>query len=161
MLVSCKVPPEFWDKFCATLAYLTNLTATSSLQGHTPFNGLAANHCCHICAKLAAAPHYDSIPLVSPFDGIHSPPQLQFIGSGRPDFVISHRVGGHDNLVLIVELKRASSWHNAGKQNAMRQLGVYMEEWQDLSNRNTIYGLCAIGLHWTVCRMEKNGQMNQ
>ena len=37
MLISCKAPPEFWDEFCATSAYLTNLTATSSLQGRTPF----------------------------------------------------------------------------------------------------------------------------
>lgn len=37
MLASCKAPPEFWDEFCATSAYLTNLTATPSLQNRTPF----------------------------------------------------------------------------------------------------------------------------
>ena len=37
MLLSCKAPAEFWDEFCATAAYLTNLTATTSLQGRTPF----------------------------------------------------------------------------------------------------------------------------
>ena len=37
MLLSCKGPAEFWDEFCATVAYLTNLMATTSLQGHTPF----------------------------------------------------------------------------------------------------------------------------
>jgi transposase InsO family protein len=37
MLLSCKAPAELWDEFCATSAYLTNLTASSSLQGRTPF----------------------------------------------------------------------------------------------------------------------------
>ena len=37
MLLSCKAPPSLWDEFCATSAYLTNLTASSSLQGRTPF----------------------------------------------------------------------------------------------------------------------------
>jgi len=37
MLMSCKAPPEFWDEFCATSAYLTNLTATTTLQNRTPF----------------------------------------------------------------------------------------------------------------------------
>ena len=37
MLRSCKAPANFWDEFCATSAYLTNLTASSSLQGRTPF----------------------------------------------------------------------------------------------------------------------------
>jgi len=37
MLLSCKAPANFWDEFCATSAYLTNLTASSSLQGRTPF----------------------------------------------------------------------------------------------------------------------------
>ena len=37
MLLSCKVPAEFWDEFSCTLAYLTNLTPSSSLQGRTPF----------------------------------------------------------------------------------------------------------------------------
>jgi len=37
MLISCKAPSNLWDEFCATSAYLTNLTPSSSLQGHTPF----------------------------------------------------------------------------------------------------------------------------
>ena len=37
MLLSCNAPPSLWDEFCATSAYLTNLTASSSLQGRTPF----------------------------------------------------------------------------------------------------------------------------
>ena len=37
ILVSCKAPPEFWDEFCTTSAYLTNLTAMMSLQNRTPF----------------------------------------------------------------------------------------------------------------------------
>ena len=37
MLLSCKALVKLWDKFCATSAYLTNLTTSSSLQGRTPF----------------------------------------------------------------------------------------------------------------------------
>jgi len=37
MLILCKAPSNLWDEFCATSAYLTNLTPSSSLQGHTPF----------------------------------------------------------------------------------------------------------------------------
>lgn len=37
MLLSCKAPTNLWDEFCATSAYLTNLTASSSLNGRTPF----------------------------------------------------------------------------------------------------------------------------
>lgn len=37
MLQSCKAPAELWDEFCATSAYLTNLTASSTLQGRTPY----------------------------------------------------------------------------------------------------------------------------
>ena len=37
MLILCKALSNLWDEFCTTLAYLTNLTPSSSLQGHTPF----------------------------------------------------------------------------------------------------------------------------
>jgi len=37
MLISGRAPSNLWDEFCAILAYLTNLTPSSSLQGHTPF----------------------------------------------------------------------------------------------------------------------------
>ena len=37
MLLSCTAPPTLWDEFCATSAYLTNLTSSSSLQGRTLF----------------------------------------------------------------------------------------------------------------------------
>jgi Reverse transcriptase (RNA-dependent DNA polymerase) len=37
MRLACDAPPNMWDEFCATAAYLTNLTATSSLNGKTPF----------------------------------------------------------------------------------------------------------------------------
>ena len=37
MILSCMAPTTLWDEFCATSAYLTNLTPSSSLQGHTPF----------------------------------------------------------------------------------------------------------------------------
>jgi len=37
MHLSCNAPASLWDKFCATSSYLTNLTSSSSLQNHTPF----------------------------------------------------------------------------------------------------------------------------
>ena len=37
MRLSCNAPPKLWDEFCATAAYLTNFTATSSLHGKTPY----------------------------------------------------------------------------------------------------------------------------
>jgi len=37
MCLSCNAPLSFWDKFCAMLAYLSNLTASSSLNGKTPY----------------------------------------------------------------------------------------------------------------------------
>ena len=37
MRLSCNAPPELWDEFCATSAYLTNFTASSSLNGKTPY----------------------------------------------------------------------------------------------------------------------------
>jgi transposase InsO family protein len=36
MRLACNAPLNLWDEFCATSAYLTNLTASSSLQGCTP-----------------------------------------------------------------------------------------------------------------------------
>ena len=37
MCLACNAPATLWDEFCATLAYLTNLTASSSIQGQMPF----------------------------------------------------------------------------------------------------------------------------
>ena len=37
MQLSCNAPTSFWDEFCATSAYLTNFTASSSLNGKTPY----------------------------------------------------------------------------------------------------------------------------
>jgi len=37
MWLSCNAPTSLWDKFCVTSAYLTNLTASSSLNGMTPY----------------------------------------------------------------------------------------------------------------------------
>jgi len=37
MRLACNAPTSLWDEFCATAAYLTSLTATSSLNGKTPF----------------------------------------------------------------------------------------------------------------------------
>jgi transposase InsO family protein len=33
----CEAPPSKWDEFCATAAFLTNLSATASLDGRTPY----------------------------------------------------------------------------------------------------------------------------
>jgi hypothetical protein len=37
MRLACNAPPSLWDKFCTTAAYLTNLTATPTLKGKTPY----------------------------------------------------------------------------------------------------------------------------
>ena len=37
MRLSCNAPALFWDKFCVTSTYLTNFTASSSLNGKTPY----------------------------------------------------------------------------------------------------------------------------
>jgi transposase InsO family protein len=37
MRLSCNAPAFFWDEFCATSAYLSNLTASSTLNGKTPY----------------------------------------------------------------------------------------------------------------------------
>jgi hypothetical protein len=36
MRLACNAPSELWDEFCATAAYLTNFTASSSNDGKTP-----------------------------------------------------------------------------------------------------------------------------
>ena len=35
--ISCNAPPDMWDKFCATAAYLHNLTGTSANNGKSPY----------------------------------------------------------------------------------------------------------------------------
>ena len=37
MRLACKAPPSMWDEFCATAAFLTNLTSSSALNGKTPY----------------------------------------------------------------------------------------------------------------------------
>ena len=37
MRLACNAPPNLWDEFCSTAAYLTNFTASSSIAGKTPF----------------------------------------------------------------------------------------------------------------------------
>jgi transposase InsO family protein len=37
MLSACKAPANLWDEFCATAAYLTNLTGASANNGKTPY----------------------------------------------------------------------------------------------------------------------------
>lgn len=37
MRIACEAPPSMWDEFCATAAFLTNLSASTSLNGRTPY----------------------------------------------------------------------------------------------------------------------------
>jgi hypothetical protein len=37
MQIACSAPPNLWDEFSATAAFLTNLTVSSSLHGRTPY----------------------------------------------------------------------------------------------------------------------------
>ena len=37
MRLACNAPQSMWDEFCATAAFLTNLSASSSLHGRTPY----------------------------------------------------------------------------------------------------------------------------
>jgi transposase InsO family protein len=37
MRLACDAPPNLWEEFCATAAYLTNLTASASIAGKTPY----------------------------------------------------------------------------------------------------------------------------
>ena len=37
MRLACNAPPNLWDEFCATAAYLTNFTASTSINGRTPY----------------------------------------------------------------------------------------------------------------------------
>ena len=37
MRLACNAPPDMWDEFCATAAYLTNFTGTTANDGKTPY----------------------------------------------------------------------------------------------------------------------------
>ena len=37
MRLACNAPPDMWDEFCATAAYLTNFTGTMANNGKTPY----------------------------------------------------------------------------------------------------------------------------
>lgn len=37
MRLVCNAPPNLWEEFCATAAYLTNLTASTSIDRRTPY----------------------------------------------------------------------------------------------------------------------------
>ena len=65
------------------------------------------------------------------------------------------RHGGHPYLdpVLILVIKRPSKWTAAGRQMVMDELADRIKRGFDHTQRNTIYGLGAIGLHWVVCKM--------
>ena len=80
-------------------------------------------------------------------------------GAGKPihKHVSVRRVGGLCDLLLIVEHKHQAKWNDAGKQEVLEDLTEYMEAQFDKTKYNTIYGLAGIGLHWMVCKMEKDG----
>jgi len=53
MHLVCNAPPSFWDKFCATAAYLTNFTPTPSLNHKTAYEAWfsrqpSLSHLCEI-----------------------------------------------------------------------------------------------------------------
>ena len=79
-------------------------------------------------------------------------------GGGKPNHkhVSVRRVGGFRDPLLIVEHKHQAKWNDAGKQEVLEDLTEYMEAQFDNTKHNTIYGLACIGLHWMVCKMEKD-----
>jgi len=59
MCLACNAPDFMWDEFCMTAAYLTTLTATSSLNRKTPFelwfgHPPSLSHLCEIGCKAFA-----------------------------------------------------------------------------------------------------------
>ena len=62
---------------------------------------------------------------------------------------------GHPGLnpILILVMKSPSKWTAAGRQTVMDELAGQIKRGFDHTQRNTIYGLGAIGLHWMVCKM--------
>jgi hypothetical protein len=80
-------------------------------------------------------------------------------GAGKPDrkHLFVRPVGGRHDLLLVVEHKHQAKWNDAGKQEVMEDLTEYMEAQVNKTKYNAIYGLAGIGLHWMVCKMEKDG----
>ena len=74
MISACKAPTNMWDEFCATAAYLTNLTGTTANNGKTPSelwygNKPSVSHLREIgCRAFALIPthnpkiHHRSVP---------------------------------------------------------------------------------------------------
>jgi len=77
-------------------------------------------------------------------------------GSGRKSFFVCH-AGDHRDPLLIVELKRPAKWNDAGKQEVLKDLTESIQAQFDETHYNTIHGFGGIGLHWMVCKMEKDG----
>jgi len=75
---------------------------------------------------------------------------------GRKSFFV-RRTGAYRGPHLIVELKRSAKWNDAGKQEVLEGLTKSIQAQFEKTPYNTIYGLGSIGLHWTVCKMEKDG----
>jgi len=76
--------------------------------------------------------------------------------SGRKSFFV-RRAGYDRDPLLIVELKRPAKWNDAGRQEVLKHLTESIQAQLHETRYNTIYGLGAIGLHWMVCKMEKDG----
>jgi len=73
---------------------------------------------------------------------------------GRKSFFV--RYAGYLDPLLIVELKRPAKWNDAGKQEVLEGLTKSIQAQLAETQYNTIYGIGAIGLHWMVCKMEKD-----
>ncbi|KAI0828009.1 hypothetical protein BC628DRAFT_131385 [Trametes gibbosa] len=78
---------------------------------------------------------------------------------GKPEYIVVRHGGGTRNTLLIVELKRTSKWHDAGKAAVYEDLVGYIEGRfeVDLTRYDRIFGLGGIGLRWRTCEMEKSG----
>jgi len=75
---------------------------------------------------------------------------------GRKSFFV-RRTGAYRGPHLIVELKRSAKWNDAGRKEVLEGLTKSIQTQFEKTPYNTIYGLGAIGLHWTVYKMEKDG----
>ena len=80
-------------------------------------------------------------------------------GVGKPNrkHFFVRPVGGFRDILLIVEHKHRAKWNDVGRQEVLEDITGYMKAQFDNTKYSTIYGLAGIGLHWMVCKMEKDG----
>jgi hypothetical protein len=55
--------------------------------------------------------------------------------------------------IFILVIKSPRNWTAVGRETVMDELAGQIKRGFDHTQRNTIYGLGAIGLHWVVCKM--------